>query len=254
MVNSDRFGVMWHGGGTLDISGGTVFNTKEATFLDKGQAIDITVDGSKGAELNPANGIIMQVMDDDDPGPVMPAMTNTGVYHEPTGEAKPDTTHNAYIPSPNDAFASFSNITLDGDFYNAARGGVVQGPFGPPSSISRNLVLDFQNADLTGVITASDAKHAVDTITAADYKLLGEVTNTAANPVNNGVIVSLDKKSTWVVTGNCYLTGLSLERGAVLSAPDGYALTLLLGGKPRLISAGTYSGRIQLVLTPLVVR
>ena len=83
MVNSERFGVMWHGGGTLDITGGTVFNTKEATFLDKGQAIAITVDGSKGAKLNPANGVLMQVMDDDDPGPNFATMQNTNVYHEP---------------------------------------------------------------------------------------------------------------------------------------------------------------------------
>jgi hypothetical protein len=44
VVNSRRFGIMWHGGGTLDITGGTVFNTREATFLDKGQEISITVD------------------------------------------------------------------------------------------------------------------------------------------------------------------------------------------------------------------
>ena len=251
VVNSDRFGIMWHGGGTLDISGGTVFNTKETTFLDKGQAIAITVDGSKGASLNPGNGVLMQVMDDDDPGPVMPAMTNTGVYHEPTGSAKPDVTHVAYAPSPNDAIASFSNITLNGDFYNATRGGVVQGPFGPPTSTSRNLVLDFENTKVTGLITASNAKHAIDTITAADYRYLGEVTNTAASPVNNGVIVSLDKASTWVVTGNCYLTGLTLEPGAVLTARPGYRLALTLGGKPMLLRAGTYTGRIELQLTPL---
>ena len=78
VVNSDRFGIMWHGGGTVDISGGTIFNTGETTFLDKGQNIAITVDGSKGAKLNPGNGVILQLMDDDDPGPVPPAMTNTG--------------------------------------------------------------------------------------------------------------------------------------------------------------------------------
>ena len=80
VVNSDRWGIMWHGGGTLDISGGTVFNTGRACFLDKGQAIAITVDGSEGVALNPADGIIFQLMDDDDPGPVPPAMTNTGVF------------------------------------------------------------------------------------------------------------------------------------------------------------------------------
>lgn len=46
IVNSDRFGIMWHGGGTLNVWGGTIFNTDETTFLDKGQAINMHVDGS----------------------------------------------------------------------------------------------------------------------------------------------------------------------------------------------------------------
>ena len=46
----------------MDISGGTISNTGETTFLDKGQAISITVDGSKGAQLNPGNGVIMQMI------------------------------------------------------------------------------------------------------------------------------------------------------------------------------------------------
>ena len=69
VVNSDRFGIMWHGGGGLDVGGGTIFNTAETTLLDKGQAIQITVDGSRGAKLNPGNGVILQIKDDDDPGP-----------------------------------------------------------------------------------------------------------------------------------------------------------------------------------------
>ena len=57
IVNSRRNGIMWHGGGTLDITGGTVFNTKETMFVDKAQVIKVTVDGSKGAQLNAGNGI-----------------------------------------------------------------------------------------------------------------------------------------------------------------------------------------------------
>ena len=74
MINSLRFGIMWHGGGTsgdagsVDISGATVFTTAEAVFLDKGQAVKISVDGTSGAKLTPGNGVIMQLMDDDDPG------------------------------------------------------------------------------------------------------------------------------------------------------------------------------------------
>ena len=76
--------------------------------------ISVKVDGSEGAKLNPGNGIIFQLMEDDDPGPVMPAMTNTGVYNDPTDGANPDTSHNIYAVTPNaDALATFSDIDLD---------------------------------------------------------------------------------------------------------------------------------------------
>jgi len=68
IVNSRRFGFMWHGAGTLSIDGGTVVDSKEATLLDKGQQIGVTVDGSNGVKLHPANGILEQVMDNDDRG------------------------------------------------------------------------------------------------------------------------------------------------------------------------------------------
>ncbi len=50
-IQSNRFGVMWHSSaGTVNISGGTVFNTAEAVFLVKtSQGATINVDGSGGA-------------------------------------------------------------------------------------------------------------------------------------------------------------------------------------------------------------
>ena len=172
VVNSDRWGIMWHGGGTLDVSGGTIFNTGLACFLDKGQPIAITVDGSEGADLNPADGIIMQVMDDDDPGPVPPEMTNTGVYHDPVGPAQPDAEHDVFAADNTDALATFTDIDLEGSFYNSTRGGIVQGPFGPPSSVSKNMALTFEDSNVKGLITASTAVHpgaaAQDGISAED--------------------------------------------------------------------------------------
>ena len=212
------------------------------------------MDGSKGAQLNAGNGIIFQLMDDDDPGPVFPAMTNTGVYNDPTGQTKPDTTHVIYAATPQaDALATFANITLKGDFYNSTRGGIMQGPFGPPSSVSRNLVLTFENAKVTGVITASNAVHKQPSIGAADYKQIGAITNTAAAPVNNGVIVTLSKGSTWVVTGTSYLTRLELAQGSTISAPAGYSVSLKLGGQSMLLKPGTYIGQIVVEVKPLGV-
>ncbi|MFI9785134.1 hypothetical protein ACIHEI_16745 [Kitasatospora sp. NPDC051984] len=52
-VRSRRFGVMWHGPGAARTDGGTVFRTGEAVFLNKGQAVRITVDGFGRAAGSP---------------------------------------------------------------------------------------------------------------------------------------------------------------------------------------------------------
>jgi hypothetical protein len=260
-VFSIRFGIMWHGGGTVDISGGTVFNTKETTFLNKGQAIVIKVDGAKGARLNPRNGVILQVMDDDDPGPVFPAMTNTGIYDEPTGPVMPQPGHDATIADDTDALATFANIKLTGDFYNGMRGDI-PGGFGPPSP--RNMALTLVNADITGVISASTANHVLPHIEypigwdevnrlryineghTEDYKYLGVVTNTPGPAVNNGVIVSLDADSSWTLTGTCYLTGLTIEKGSLVAGLGGAKVVMTVDGKETAMAPGSYSGAIVL--------
>ena len=260
IVNSDRFGIMWHGGGTLDVSGGTIFNTGETTFLDKGQAIEITVDGAEGAQLNPGNGVIMQVMDDDDPGPVPPFMYNIGIYNEPTGPITPQPGHDPTVADGSDALATFSNIGLNGDFYNSMRGDI-GGMFGPPTP--RNMGLTFDNAVITGVISASTATHLLPHIEypigwdgtapyinighTEDYKYLGEVTNTPSEAVNNGVIVSLTNGSEWTVTGTCCLTSLTVENGSAVTAPAGYSLTMWVDDIETEIEPDiTYTGTIVL--------
>lgn len=87
VINSARWGVMWHGSGGVTIDGGTVVKTARATFLDKGQAVSVDVDGSQGARLEPGNAVLFQLMEDDDPGPVMVdgELLNTGVYTGPSG-------------------------------------------------------------------------------------------------------------------------------------------------------------------------
>jgi len=224
IVNSKRFGVMWHGGGTLDITGGTQFNTKEATFLDKGQEIAITVDGANGVRLNPANGILMQVMDDDDPGPNFATMQNTNVYHEP-----------AYPPAKiaswdlnsktGAASAAFSNIALKGNFYNSITSVAgAAAPGAPPAAATgKNLYVELNHAFLLGVVTASEAHHSQADIGAADYRLLGEVTNTPHQAINNGVWLQLNNSS-WVVTGTSYLTELAVGQHSAVMAPPGYKL------------------------------
>ncbi|TDU03141.1 hypothetical protein EDD99_1558 [Streptomyces sp. 846.5] len=234
VINSKRFGVMWHGAGNVDISGGTVLNSRASTFLDKGQQVSITVDGSGGARLNPGNGIIVQVMENDDPGPQMVngVLLNTGVYYEPTTAATKDASFDPTTAHSTDAVASFTDIRLKGDFYNGMRGGL-------------NLVLTFTRSQVEGTISATTTKHHIDTIGADQYLQLGEVTNTTAAGVNNGVIVTLATGSRWTVTGTSYLTRLTLAADATVTGPRGRKVTMTVDGVTTAITAGSsYSGAI----------
>jgi hypothetical protein len=261
VVHSRRFGFMWHGEGSLAIDGGTIVDSQESTFLDKGQAIQVSVDGSRGVRLNPGNGILMQVMENDDPGPVpstsVPGrdcgappgcLINTGVYTEPTGTPSPagyDTTE----PQSGDAVATFSNIALHGDFYNGIRGNEPGGPFGPGLA-GLNMDLTFDNASIDGVISAATTHHLVSPISSANYQDLGEVTNGPSPVINNGVIVALQGRSNWIVPGTSYLSSLSIGSAASVVAPAGKTLTMTVNGTPTAITPGrTYTGNIELTIS-----
>jgi len=97
------------------------------------------------------------------------------------------------------------------------------------------------------VITASSAKHVKDPIAPADYKMLGEVTNTPGAAINNGVIVTLNN-SNWTVTGNSYLTALTIGKGSTVAAPAGQKLTMKVNGKVKPVKAGAYKGDIVIEL------
>ena len=239
VVNSRRFGFMWHDTGTLTITGGTRINSPHATILNKGQNIDVTVDGSRGARLNPGDGILVQLIDNDDPGPVMVDgnLENAGVYTQPTGQPAKDAGFDVTAVHATDSVCSFSDIDLRGDFYNGMRGDL-------------NMVLDFTSSRVQGVISSTLAVHAVDTITAANWWELGKVTNTVQAAVNNGAIVSLAGGSQWTVTGTSYLTGLTLDRTSSVSA-DGFGRTVTMtvdGVATRIVPGGSYSGAIVLTV------
>lgn len=235
VIDSDRWGVMWHGAGTVAVDGGTRINTQRATFLDKGQQVGITVDGSHGARLTSRQGIILQTMENDDPGPVMVDgnLVNEGVYTEPATAATRDATFDVTAAHGTDAVASFSHIALTGDIWNGMRGDL-------------NNVLTFDGSTITGVISASTTKHHVSTITSANYQQLGVVTNTAAPVLNNGVIVSLTGGSVWTVTGTSYLSKLTVAAG---SAVRGSHLSATVDGVATTIQPGhTYAGNIVLTV------
>jgi hypothetical protein len=254
-VKSGRFGVMWHGNGSVDIGDGTVFETGETTFLVKSAAANINVDGSKGAHIQSRTGVILQLMDNDDPGTVQGndgVMYTTGVYHEPNGAAELDKNHDTLTATKDtDTVANFSNMSLKGNFYNSTRGGMGKDMMGKMVNLDKNLSLKFDNAKISGVISSSTAKHKKDTITSADYKQLGEVTNKVNSAVNNGVIVSLTNGSNWTVAGDSYLTSLTIDDNSKITAPGGYKVTMKVNGIEKNIRTGTYKGNIKLAITPI---
>lgn len=254
IINSKRFGFMWHGAGTLSVDGGTIVNTKEATILDKGQQIGVTVDGSQGAQLHPANGILEQVMENDDPGPnlatavpgrICPCTVNNGVYTDPTTPPA----HVGYGVTQvqsGDAVSTFKSIALKGDFYNGMRGNDPGGPGGPGLK-GLNMDLTFDGSRVNGVISASTTQHVVSPISAANYQDLGEVTNTVSPVLNNGVIVDLTNHSQWRLTGTSYLSSLTLDPSSAVTTPAGETATMTVNGTPTAITPGNhYTGDIKL--------
>ncbi|MGW3289231.1 hypothetical protein ACWDR3_31795 [Streptomyces sp. NPDC001002] len=238
VVNSGHFGYMFFGTGTLTLDGGTVVNSERATFLNKGQQTTITVDGSKGARLAPRDGVILQMIELDDPGPVPVdgKMMNIGVYTEPTDDPTKDTTFDVTAVHATDGAAAFTAIALKGDFYNGMRKG-------------KNMVLTFEDASVEGVISATKAKHRVASIDATTFYELGIVTNTAQAAVNNGAIVRLNSGSRWTVTGTSYLTALTLAADATVRAPRGKSVTMTVDGTATAIAPGaSYTGAITLTV------
>jgi hypothetical protein len=259
VLSSDRFGFMFHGGGNIiEIGGGTVFSTGEALFLDKGQQANITVDGARGAKLASHNGVIFQLMDDDDPGAVPPNMTFPNAFIEDDSPAVDDATMDPTVARPaEDAYLTFKNITMNGDIWNGSRGGKPQ-MFGPGTN-SRNLAVTLDNAKLNGRASASWAEHIQTTIqppyfygyaVADDYKMLGEVTNTPQAAVNNGLIMSLVNGSKWTIDSTCFLSSLTVQLGSSIVALPGYTVTLYDDSVATPIVAGTtYAGVLELRVT-----
>lgn len=256
VVNSQRYGVMMWGDATVKITDGTVFNTGEAVFLDKGATARIEVDGSRGAQLNTRNGVIFQAIDNDDPGPDMAGgkMANTGVYREPTAPPEKIKGFDLASEHKTDMVVRLGKVQLKGDFYNAIRSRMLGGGFGPqgpsmepPVASGANLLLNLDASKVTGVISASTAKHLQPTITAADFDKLGRVTNTPSPAINNGVIVNL-KQSTWTVTGTSHLTRLVLDGASAIVAPAGHKLSLKVNGVAVPVKAGDYQGQIEVAV------
>ena len=139
-----------------------------------------------------------------------------------------------------------------GDF-PAMPGGMPDMPAGgPPAGFSmpsfggpaaKNLGIHLKNVTYTGCITASVSKHRVPKVSKENCEELGEVVNTPAPVINNGVIVTLDEKTVWTVTADCYLSSLTVAPGAVINGAK-----LIVDGEEKELRPGTYTGNVALLI------
>ncbi len=250
-------------GGHLNVTSGTLLKTELSSFMCKGANSYFKVDD---AILEPGNGVIMQLMDSDETG------MGGGAFYPPVGEVDTYTEGRdlTYAIPTEDVFLSIANASVTGDIYNSTTDlyancrpdpeadpnepkhppmdfGQVRG-MGRDLQGAKNLDVTVSNATVTGVISSAGQKYpdGLRKIDKSNYRALSVITQWAQVPVNNGVILSLDKDSTWNVTGDSWLTKLTIEEGAKIVAADGKKLSVTVNGEPVDLRAGEYTGVIAI--------
>jgi hypothetical protein len=115
---------------------------------------------------------------------------------------------------------------------------------------AKNAVIEMVNARVEGVISSASFayREGLTRITADNRKELSNITQTAAPTINNGVIVRMDKDSTWYVTGTSYLTSLELERTSLIFGTQGRKVRMTVDGVETPVAPGKYVGKIVLEL------
>ncbi len=245
------------------------FDTGKACLCVKGSATVIDV---KNCDMRSGDGVILQMMDTDEAG-----MTSME-FLVPVGEVDtpiPGRDLSA-VSEKEDVILRLNDMEVEGDFFNSTtnirayeRGALgTPGPFhdtligpvnffdGPPPDMPvppdhrgpKNLGVELKNARVTGRISAAGQAYrdGLTRITEENRLEMSNVRQWAQESVNNGVCVTLDKNSVWTVTGDCYLTALTLAEGAALAAPAGKTLKMTIGGEEISVAAGEYAGKIKL--------
>lgn len=245
VINSDNFGWMSHGDGKVTLTDGTKVNTGNTTFLLKDGNVDIAL--RDNALLTPANGILVQLMDNDDM--LVGLQQDSGLalhfnteFSEKAGYPSIDYPVSTTRDASTTVNVTADHISLRGDMFNAT------GYFGGQSGDTLNVTLG-KDSKLTGTISATSAIHIDEHgkqnthFTQQEYYYLGHVANKQFDNGVNEVNVVLKAGSQWQVTGTSMLHSLTIEEGAQLTGPN---LIMKLNGKSIPVAAGRYEGSIEL--------
>jgi len=273
------FGFMSHGDAKLNILDGTQVNTQSATYLYKSGAVEINIDS---AQLSPANGVILQMIDNDDRivgGSVMAFNTEfneqAGWPSEngnisPKGGAKVDMpmgpppgaegeASNVVGPDglpidapmmkprkPNTVAVNIANGEYAGNLYNGT------GYYGQ-ASVPLTVTLSA-GTDLSGAISLTETRHIDEKgeqnlhFTIDEYYYLGHVENRNFSNSFSTLEVTVDDNATWQLTDESYLTALNVAHGKIVGADGEQVMISIDGSKPTAIQSGNYQGNIVLSL------
>ncbi|NTV89426.1 MAG: S-layer homology domain-containing protein, partial [Clostridiales bacterium] len=223
-INSDAFGFMAHNSGSLTITDGTVVNSDNASFLLK--AGDVKVVVSDGAKLNTKDGILLQMIDNDDS--LVGADMSQGApnfyteFNEKAGypglDYAVDTTAKAGGMGGGGANTNTftaTDVTLTGNIYNGT------GHFGGQSGDALEVTLG-KGASLTGAISTTSIIHVDENgkqnthFTIDQYWYLGHVANKVYSNGTSKIAVTLKDGATWTATGEGIITSLSIAKGCTL--------------------------------------
>ena len=246
VINSDHFGFMCHANGPdgmniVNVLDGTEVNTKDAIFLVKKINSIFNVDN---AILNSEEGVILQIIDNDDDyvgldmetqwgtddgyghfyGIHMPNFNST--FHEEDGYSN----EFAVNECEDENWTSDLNITntkAEGDVWNST--GYVGS--NPATTLTVSL---GEGADLTGIISAGAFSHTTKDAKVNDgdwseASALGHVTNIVNSNGKNIVDVVLTDDAVWTLTGDALIDSLTIEDDAVVIVPAD--ITLTVGGE-----------------------
>ena len=259
---SDAFGILAHGFADLKITDGTRMNTENAAFLLRCGGIHIDV--SDRAELNVKDGVLLQIIDDDDMSvgvdwdsdvelhfhtefnekegwPSENGQISSMMPPPPPPPPMPEGAEEDAPPPPQfDVHFKASDVTLNGSLYNGS------GYYGQKAK-QLYVTLD-KDAVLNGAIAATETIHVDETgrqnthFTIDQYYYLGRVANRNFFNGDNDVEVTLNAGSVWNVTGDSLLSALTVNEGAVLKGK------VTVDGQVIVPEAGTtYKGRILVV-------
>lgn len=250
-IYSDNFGWMSHGDGKLVIAEGTEVKTGKSTFLLKDGNVDITV--KDRSELTPGNGVLLQMMDNDDmlvgidPESQVALHFNT-TFTEKAGYPGIDYSLESVTDEKRaNVTLKAEGIKLEGNIYNAT------GYFGNQPGDKLTVTMGEKSV-IIGAISSTSAIHVDENgnqnthFTDAEYYYLGHVKNKPFFNGVNDIEVVLEDTGVWLVTEESIVTSLTISEGAEIKAKNG-KLSMTVDGKVTPVKPGKYEGIIKLTVS-----